>query len=150
MYFSCARAVDRDFCKLIRQPSEKRCRLCGLTFHEDSSPVPLIERMGIDEIDFCAPCLTNTLFQDGAREASKELVHNYLRNLTETLSRVPPSDFGRNIGDLHGMSSDERLAVFRVLQNKPSLKRVKELYGSWLNALIKSGVLEDDVRRTSR
>jgi hypothetical protein len=150
MYFSCARAVGRGFDKLIREPSEKRCRLCGLAFREDSLPAPLIERIGIAEIDFCAPCLTDALFQDGAREASEDSVRNYLRNLTEALSRVPPSDFGRNVGDLHGMNSDERLAVFRVLQKKPSLGRVKELYGSWLNALIKADVLEDDVRRTLR
>jgi hypothetical protein len=150
MYFSSARAIDRGFDKLVREPSEKHCRLCGLLFREDSLPAPLIERIGVEEIECCSPCLSKALLEDGANEMSADSVCGYIRDLTQALSRIPPSDYGRNVGDLHGMSGDERLTVFRVLERKPSVKRVKQLFGSWLNALIKAGVLEDDVRQTRR
>ena len=75
---------------------------------------------------------------------------DYLRDLTETLQRVPPQGFGEGIGDLQGLSTQERLAILQVLRRKPTVRRVKELFGTWLEALIEAGVLEDGTRRTSR
>jgi hypothetical protein len=150
MYFAVGRAEKLGLTRRIRQSTVKLCRLCDRQFREDSLPVPLVDRLGIDKLDFCAPCLSQVLFQDGAPDSSRDEIEAYIRNLTEALSRVPPSDFGRNVGDLHGMTTEERLVVMKVLQSKPSLKRVKLLYGSWLNVLVKSRVLEDDVRRTVR
>jgi hypothetical protein len=48
------------------------------------------------------------------------------------------------------MDSQQILAVLQVLQRKPRVNRVKELFGSWLQALIEAGVLDEDARRTSR
>lgn len=150
MNFSLARADECGFGKLVRTPVQKNCRICELLFREDSLPVPLVERLGVEEIDFCSPCLTKALIADGAGDLPMEEIIKYLRDLTSTLSRIPPADFGRAVGDLHGLSIDERIAVFRILMGKPTLGRVKNIFGSWLNALIKAGVLADDVRRTAR
>jgi hypothetical protein len=148
--FSRARADQCGFGKNVRAPRQKNCRICGLLFREDSLPVPLVERLGVEEIHFCSPCLTQALLKDGADDLPMDAIPIYICDLTSTLNRVPPADFGRNISDLHGLNVDDRIALFRVLLGKPSLRRVKDVYGSWLNALIKAGVLAGDVRRTAR
>lgn len=148
--FSRARADECGFDKLVRAPRQKNCRICGLVFREDSLPVPLVERLGVEGLDFCSPCLTNALLADGAADVPMEEILTYIRDLTSTLSRIPSGDFGRNVSDFHGLNIDERIAIFRLLMGKPSLLRVKYVFGSWLNALIKAGVLTDDVRRTAR
>jgi hypothetical protein len=50
----------------------------------------------------------------------------------------------------YGLDDQERLNILKLFEKKPTTKRVKELFGSWLNALIQTGVLEDGTRRTSR
>jgi hypothetical protein len=124
--------------------------MCELTFREDSLAVPLANRLGMDQLDFCAPCLSASLYSAGAEYATAEVIASYLRSLTATLKRIPPSDFGHNITDLHGLSRDDRLTVLEILRERPHLKRVTEIYGSWLNALIHAGVLEKDALRTAR
>lgn len=148
MYFARARARKKGLERLIRTPQTKRCALCEKFFREDSLPGPMVKRLGINQIDFCSPCVEAAVLQSGNETASEQSVRSYIRRLTDVLGRIPPSDFGRNPGDFHGMSTEERLSVLKVLRNKPSLERVKKLYGSWLNALVAAGVLEDDVRRT--
>jgi hypothetical protein len=150
MYFAAARGEMLGLTQRIRVPAVKLCQMCGLQFREDSLPLSLIERLGIDQLDFCAPCLSRVLFNEGAHDSSTDEVEGYIRDLTETLNRIPPSDFGRNVEDFRGMTTNERLMLFQVLLRKPSLKRIKSLYGSWLKALVASGILEEDVRRTTR
>jgi len=66
------------------------------------------------------------------------------------LQRVPNQDYEEGVEDLHGLDFEERLAVLQLLKQKPTVHRVKVLFGSWLNALVEAGVLEDGTRRTSR
>jgi hypothetical protein len=88
--------------------------------------------------------------QTGDETLSRVAVLSYIRDLAEVTERVPPQGFGEGIGDLHGLATEERLAILQVLGRKPSIGRVKEVFGSWLAALIEAGVLEDGTRRTSR
>ncbi len=150
MNFALSRAEKLGLTNNIRRPEWKRCPLCGEAFVEDSLPVPLIERLGIDQLDFCAPCLSKTILQNTGKDAaSKEQIRSYLRNLADLLKRIPPQDFGAGAYDLREMNTDERLAVLRELRLKPTTRRVKELFGSWFNALIDAELLEDGSRRTS-
>jgi hypothetical protein len=70
--------------------------------------------------------------------------------LTQALQQIPHQGFGEGIDDFQDMDFEQRLAVLRVLQRKPSVRRVKALFGSWLQALIQAGVLDEDARRISR
>ena len=151
MYFAASRAKHIGLTKHIRKPKWKICSLCNRKFVEDSLPVPLVKRLGIGHLDFCAPCLRDTVLQgSGNNSLSGKQVLSYLRDLTAVLQRVPSQNFGEGIEDLRDLDFQERLAVLRVLKRKPTVHRVKELFGSWLKALIEAGVLEDGTRRTSR
>ena len=151
MHFAAARAEQLGLTKAIRRPQEKTCRLCAKRFIEDSLPMPLIERLGIDRLDFCAPCLRDTVLQgSGNDSASKKDILKYLRNLAGLIERVPPQNFGEGMTDLLDLENEERLALLKLLRVKPSIRRVKSVFGSWLNALIQAGILEDGTRKTSR
>jgi hypothetical protein len=150
MYFATTRAKELGLTEKIRESKPKVCPLCTEWFNEDSLPHPLTKRLGFDHLDFCAPCLSDTLLDSGNPYASKDNVLDYLRDMANVLNRVPTQDFGGGVDDLHGLDGQERLALLQVLKRKPELSRVKELFGSWLNALKEAGILEDGARRTSR
>jgi hypothetical protein len=150
MNFAASRAAKLGFINEIRKPTWKTCPLCNERFVEDSLPIPFIERLGLDHLDFCAPCLTSRIFRGASNDsASREEVLIYLRDLANQLKQVPSQDFGSGMYDLLDMSTDERIAVFSLLEQKPTLRRVKELFGSWFKALIEAGVIEDGARRIS-
>jgi len=126
MYFAASRAEKLELTKKIRKPQWKVCPLCDQRFVEDSLPVPLVERLGINQLDFCAPCLSSALLQNsGNKTSSKEEVLVYLRDLVEVLGRIPPQDFGEGKDDISDLDASERLAVLRILKRKPALERVK-------------------------
>ena len=151
MNFAAARAEQLKLTIAIRHPQNKTCLLCKNSFIEDSLPMPLIERLGIDRLDFCAPCLRDTVLQGlGNDSASKKDIYKYLQDLANLIQRVPSQNFGESVADLQDMENEERLALLKLLRHKPSVKRVKAIFGSWLNALIQAGVLEDGTRKTSR
>lgn len=151
MYFAISRAEYIGLTSTVREPLQKICFLCNKKFVEDSLPIPLVERLGIDNIDYCAPCLKDTILPGtGKNDATRQEIVDYLKNIAKLLGRVPTQDFGVNAFDIHGLSSTNRLAVLQLLQKKPTLHRVKCEFNSWLEALIESGVLEDGTRKTSR
>jgi hypothetical protein len=151
MCFCEARATQLGFTKSIRRPQKKICPLCNNYFIEDSLPVPLIRRLGIDRLDFCAPCLRDTVLQGSGNDSlSEKAMLKYLQDLALLLGRVPSQNFGESMTDLLDMSDHERLALLRLLRNKPTIGCVKSAFGSWLNALIHAGILEDGTRKTSR
>jgi len=150
MYFAKSRAEQLGLTRAMRKPKWKRCLLCKKKFVEDSLPVPLIERLGIDKLDFCAPCLSSALFSEGDSNAPAEAILKYLRDLTDLIERVPPQDFGKGKDDLIDLETEKRLALLNLLRTKPAMSRVKAIFGSWLNALIEAGVLEDGTKKTSR
>jgi len=153
MNFAIARAMQLGLTKAIRKPKWKTCLLCMQKFVEDSLPVKLIERLGIERIDVCAPCLRDTvtaLGGSGNNSAPAESISEYLKALAVAIGRVPTQNYGEGMTDLLDLDTDERLTVLKLLQKKPSAKRVKVVFGSWLNALIQAGVLEDGTRKTPR
>jgi hypothetical protein len=151
MYYAITRANDLQITRRIRKPRWKVCRLCNQKFIETSLPHPLVSRLGIDHLDFCAPCLRDTVLQgSGSPTLSREQVIVHIRDLTNAAQRIPPQGFGEGMSDLLGMSFDERLAILHVLQTKPTRARVRQLFASWLEALIAADVLNDDAWRTAR
>ena len=150
VYFASSRAERLGLTRAIRASELKMCVLCRRHFLEDSLPVPLIKRMGMDNLEFCAPCASSALFNRGDMSASPTEIVTYLKKLARLLQRIPTQDFGGGVDDLTDLTTEERLTLFNLLLQKPSLYRVKQLYGSWLNALIEAGILENGARPTSR
>lgn len=151
MNFAGARAQKLGMTEAIREPLWKTCALCHQLFNEASLPLPLVSRLGIDQLDFCAPCLRDTVLQDtGSETLSKEDVLAYLRDLTGVLQRIPNQGFGEGMNDLGDLSTDERTAILRLLNRKPTVRWVKEIFGSWFNALVEARILEDGTRRMVR
>jgi hypothetical protein len=149
MYFAIARANALGLDKLVRSPQWKVCPLCGNRFVEDSLPEPLVRRLGVNQIDFCSPCLTEALFANN-NPASAEEVFQYIRDLADASGRIPPQDFGSGEYDIRDLTSSERLVILKVLKKKPSKEQVSNLFGSWFAALVASGVLSSDAQRMSR
>ncbi|HEY1790470.1 MAG TPA: hypothetical protein VGJ73_20150 [Verrucomicrobiae bacterium] len=150
MDFAKVRAEELGLTALIRPAQRKTCAFCHQSFVEDSLPAPIIRRLGIERLEFCAPCVSGPLYNIGNTKASRAEIADYLKQLTDLVQRVPAQDFGSGLDDLIGLTTDDRLALFKLLLQKPSLRRVKRLYGSWLNALIEAGILENGTRATNR
>lgn len=151
MYFARSRAERLGLTKAIRKPAWRTCPLCDQKFIETSLPQPLVERLGINRLEFCAPCLRDTVFQGSGNDTlEKEKVLTYLNDLAALLGRVPVQNFGEGMKDLLDLELKSRLALLRLLQRKPTVNRVKQIFGSWLQALIEAGILEDGTRKTNR
>lgn len=151
MNFALSRAQVQGLTAKVRKPLKKICPLCNQEFVENSLPAPLVIRLGINGLDFCSPCLQSIVFKGtGNPSLSKEQILEYLRNLTNALQQIPHQGFGEGMEDLRYLDRHERLEIVKLLRDKPSVVRVKQLFGSWLKALIDAGVLEDETRKTSR
>lgn len=150
MYFAMARADVLGLTKKIREPKWKICPLCENKFVEDSLPGPLFNRLGIDNLDYCSPCLSSIIFRySGNPKLSKKETILFFQDLAMVLGKVPAQNYQEDL-DFQNIDSDSCLDLLKVLQWQPTLQRVKELFGSWLKALIDAGILEDGTRRTSR
>jgi hypothetical protein len=51
--------------------------------------------------------------------------------IVKALGRVPRQDFGERLADFDGFDHERKLAVLRVLSKRPSVNRVRQLFGSW-------------------
>jgi hypothetical protein len=149
MRFGLARAKSMGWSNAVRQPATKNCLLCGQTFHEKSLQPSVVRRLGVAKLDFCAPCLWDCL-NTTKKNMGKRQILRYLRKLAGLAGRIPPQGFGEGPDDLRSFTTKEITALLRLLRRKPSLSRVKAVYGSWLNALIHAGLLVDGTRPTSR
>jgi hypothetical protein len=144
MYFARSRAESLKLTRKIRKPKWKVCLLCNQRFVEDSLPSPLTRRLGIDKLNFCSLCLKGIVFADsGSDSLTKEEIIDYLNELVNVIERVPPQNFGEGINDFDDTDTPQRLRIFRVLQKKPTINRVKELFGSWFIMLVEAGILEN-------
>ena len=110
MYFSLSRANKLGYTANIRKPQLKICPICNFKFIENSLPIPLIERLGINNIDFCSPCLRDTILPNSGNDLlPKSAILSYLLELSEILEFIPTQGFGENIGDLYGFSLSDFL-----------------------------------------
>ncbi len=149
MYFAGAYVEKYGLTDPIREPTWKVCPLCESRFIEYSLPMPMVERFGANSLEFCSPCLEEDVLQNsGSADMGREAIVEHLKELTDVLGVVPNQGFGEGVDDFRNMDFDERLRVLRVLKEKPSVKRVRAAFGSWLQALIEAGILEDGTRRT--
>lgn len=151
MNFAAARAANKGFLLNVRTPTRRHCLLCDSEFIENSLPSPLIRRLGIDNLICCAPCLSKIVFQNTGIDSSTEKeIKDYLLSLSRIISKVPNQGFGEGLNDLIGLEKNVLHNVLVLLQKKPKTSHITSTFGSWLNALIQSNVLEDGARKTAR
>ena len=143
MYFARSRAESLGLTDAIRTPEWKDCPLCEQPFLEDSLWVPMARIFGVNSIVYCSPCLEEALFRPGNPHASKSECLAYVEELARVLGRPPsqtlvykssPSSLSK-----YGQPED-RVKLVPLLKRKPSLERMKELFGNWQNALVEAGV----------
>lgn len=151
MNFAVARAKNKGFIENSRVPKQKVCHLCNNKFIENSLPNPLIRRIGIDKLNYCAPCLKEIVLQNtGISDCSEQEIKDYLLSLSKIISKVPNQGFGEGLGDLVDLEPDILDKTLILLQKKPKTDQIIATFGSWLNALIQANVLEDGTRKTAR
>ncbi len=145
MNFAESRAKQLGFTSYIRIPQEKICPICKKTFSEAWITHSLIKCIGIDRIDICNKCIGYKFYHNsGSNIMSKEDIIKYFKNLIEIIQVIPYQNFGESPSSLRYLNTEQRVAVLKLFDNKPSIKCVKEVFGSWLNALIESEIIEGD------
>lgn len=152
MYFCVARADELRLTDTIREPQRRDCLTCRESFLEDSLPFPLIRRLGVDHVDFCAPCLSSVrLFPNqGDEEMSANHILEYLRELADMVGAVPSQSIAENLEVLRLAEPEQRPALLALLKKSPSVPRVKAVFGSWFEALLATGLLEEGTRKNAR
>ena len=150
--FALSRAKELGLTEKIRKPQWKVCPICKEKFVEDSLAYPFTRRLGMDHLDFCGPCMRDSVLQGtGDAWATREEIIDYLKKLTDLIQRVPPQKFGEGVDDFRDLNYEERLSLLKLLKfKKPTLDRIQEVFDSYFNALIEAGILENGARQTSR
>lgn len=150
MYFAISKAEYLNLTKLIRTPQIKECPLCSEKFSEDSLPYPLVKILGIDNLDFCTICLNKSIFYEGQNNISKKRILEYIIELKDIINKIPSQSDGTRYPPLYSLSVEEKIIILKLLKGKPSIKVIKKKFGSWFNALVESGILNDDAQKMSR
>jgi hypothetical protein len=151
MHFSIARAEVIKVTKQIRSPQWKICGLCHNRFIENSLPFPLVKRLGIDRLEFCAPCLRDTvLSKSGYDNASEDQIKKYIRGIYKITGVFPNSNYYVGYNDLLNLDYEQRLEFLKLLKIRPSNLRVKEIYNSCANAYQQAGIIGEYLLTTSR
>jgi len=151
MYFALARAEVLKLTKRIRSPEWKICGLCNKKFVEDSLPFPLIKRQGLDQLEFCAPCLRDTVLSNlGSDTVNKNQIIKFLCGIYEFTGVLPRSDYYVGYRDLLYLDFEDRVRFLKLLQLRPSTARVNELFNSWVHALQQADLIGEYVLRTTR
>ena len=124
-----------------RPAQEKVCSCCSREFLESHLSHGLIARVGVDAIDVCPACLSQALQTPGSAASSRETVIAVLQGLSRELIRpLKTTDLSGRL-DLRGLTPDARASVVQALRVKPTVARVKELFGSWDAALAEASAV---------
>ena len=147
LYFAAARALELGLEKHLVVPEPGTCAVCQETFDERSVKAKWRSQLGSD---VCAVCLTKALILDGVPDSSGEEALSFVKQLVDALERIPPQQLPDPVAALAPLTRDQRITVIKLLIRRPTVSRVRELFGSWLQALVAANVLVGDVNRTTR
>jgi hypothetical protein len=118
-----------------RSAQQKECSCCSRRFLESDLSYRLITRIGVDAIDVCDRCLGQALHDKGSAVSSPDDVIAVLQALSGALGRAPKASDLTGRLDLRDLSRDQRTLAVQALRVKPTTARIKELFGSWKDAL---------------
>jgi len=144
LVYAICRARIKGYDKLIRNPIAQICPLCEKQFYEDSVHHSLVFMCGgVENIKVCNECGWNAIdWNIGDEKMNRKGIEKFIKKLTKIIKRIPKQNFGYNKGDLNYYNTEEQIIILKLLKEKPTLKRIKECYGSWIDALMDSGVVK--------
>lgn len=131
----------------IRKPILLTCPGCGVQFKDWSVDPRLAERVGY-MINFCQDCYYQA-FGMGGNISDKDRMLDLLSRLTYILEIVPNTKFRGKI-NLASFSEEKQKELVEILLEMPSYQRYKDVFGSWLKALVSAGILEDGIQQMQR
>ncbi len=156
MQYAAAQARHLGLLDGVRHPiTSKPCLHCGELFREDGVAASCLTRFGnVDSIDYCNPCMLRVIDHEPTRgdlpvHSERKQIVDWLQLIAEGLQRVPSKSFP-SVQEFRAAGYDERLQIVTLCQRRPSVRRVKQLFGAWLAALIAAGLLENGTRRLMR
>jgi hypothetical protein len=151
MYHAIFRAEQLGLARLVPASAAKTCPLCELEFTEDSLPTPFVDLLGHDRINFCAPCLSARIgIAPALHDLEKSAILEYVRNAAGAMGRLPSQGFENDKSLFRSLSDEQRLALLRIMGNRPLIESVKRGCGSWFLALREAGLLDAGSRRLQR
>ncbi|MFY9608783.1 MAG: hypothetical protein WAU45_09245 [Blastocatellia bacterium] len=150
--FAVSRATQIGLIRAIQAPYKKICPLCNEVFFEAKVSASFVVWLGIDQIDYCDACLSAAVdVHSGLDALSSEQVLTSLQELATLLQIVPSEGYftrGRKrLAEVCAYPPERRTILLRALKNKPTTERVKFLFGSWFQALVEAGILQNGTRR---
>lgn len=150
MNFAAARAKERGYYSRIRKPGSRRCAACGTIFQEDTLPPSAVNHLGIDRIDICFQCVRQGFYNASGDRLGRQGIMTWIRDVVNELGTIPSQNQFDSLASISALSSAERAVFVRLAKRRPSAARVKSIFGTWLNALVQAGILQDGVRETAR
>jgi hypothetical protein len=118
-----------------RPAMRKACACCSREFLESDLSYRAISRLGVDALDICEMCLRQAFYAKGSPAATPEAVVAVLQALSGVLQRPPKNSDLNGRLNLRDLPRNARPTAVRTLRVKPTLTRVKELFGSWEAAI---------------
>lgn len=155
MYFGVARARATGLERAMRPPQTLNCLRCKKMFRQDQVGASTARKLGdISNIRYCQDCY-GAAFAGGGDLDDLKLsdadIADWIRNVATLTGLIPPQDFFSGGDFLETVSGDSaRAQLLGLAARRPSAKRIKDSFGSWLNALAMSGVLPDGAHHTHR
>lgn len=133
----------------VHKPELLKCEGCGVTFLGWSVEKEIAERVGY-QICFCKQCYIKAFWgsRDATKDKEKMLAH--LSNVANALGTIPTGSFRNRNLNLSNLTKENQIFLVTTLIDMPFHKGYVEKFGSWLQALILAGVLEDDIQKTAR
>lgn len=129
-------------------PEPKPCGLCHEQFIEASLAPRWVRELGRQHLDYCEVCLDASL--NGSNDVGADEALDYIRSITGVLGRIPPQNFLKSTREVAAVPLADRSAIYRLLRSRPTPGRVRELFGTWFDALRAAGVLDAESQMMSR
>ncbi|MFL1427262.1 MULTISPECIES: hypothetical protein [unclassified Nocardiopsis] len=146
--FAFARAQILDYAREMEPPRSLTCEACGDGFQEIDSRRIIDYVDGRTGVRCCNSCFQGIFFEETwDRWADKDKVDEYIVDLARALGRVPSQSWERTVAWSDIPRSNLTALVEICGRGRPSTASVKKEYGSWLAALIATGVLPDGAHK---
>jgi len=142
--------AKREQLKLIYvNPRFKTCKHCKKNFFEGQIETVLTDYLfRIDSpIEYCHRCLAAAFLGAHKTEKSIEALKQDLANLVQALGFIPPRNLFNNKNFVETIPKNRTNQVIPALITIAHPEVYEQMFGSWLNALIVSGTLNDDAHR---
>jgi hypothetical protein len=147
--FARARAVSARLTVDIVWPDDSRnCEICSETF-SPSCHHRNIRKASVLFDRLCHSCIADS-YNTSAISATREEIDHFTQQLAIALGRIPTSGYGRSHADYGLLTEANFVQVIRLLHRRPADARIQAIYGTWFEALIGAGLLEDGTRRLTR